>query len=182
MLLGWVIVMAAVGAFLGDNLAYWIGRSAENWARRWITRGEKGQRGLQWAHRELDRHGGSLVIVARFIPGGRTATTISCGVLHFPYRQFLAFDGGGAVLWATINVLIGYFGGAHVRQQRDRGVRAVLRCGVGLGVCHRVDPIATPTINAGIGFWLTQWSEGPHIGGSESGAPESSSAPGGEVR
>lgn len=42
MLLGWVIVMAAIGAFVGDNLAYAIGHSADDFARRWITRGEKG--------------------------------------------------------------------------------------------------------------------------------------------
>lgn len=110
-LIGWVIAMAAVGAFLGDNLAYWIGRSAEDWARRWIARGEKGKRSLQWAHRELDRHGGALVIAARFVPGGRTATTVACGVLRYPYRQFLAFDAIGAVLWATINTMIGVLGG-----------------------------------------------------------------------
>lgn len=111
MLLGWVIVMAAIGSFLGDNLAYWIGRSAEDRARRWIARGEKGRRRLEWAQRELTEHGGPLVIVARFIPGGRTATMISCGVLHFPYRQFLVFDIIGAILWASINTLIGYLGG-----------------------------------------------------------------------
>ncbi|MGV0791633.1 DedA family protein [Mycolicibacterium sp. XJ1819] len=106
-----VIVMAAVGAFLGDNLAYWIGRSGERWARRLIGRGEKGRRRMDWAQAELAKHGGALVIVARFIPGGRTATTIACGVLRFPYRQFLAFDAIGAVLWATITTLIGYVGG-----------------------------------------------------------------------
>jgi membrane protein DedA with SNARE-associated domain len=111
MLLGWVIVMAAVGAFVGDNLAYAIGHSADDWARRWITRGEKGKRSLDWAHRELDRHGGPLVIVARFLPGGRTATTIACGVLDFPYRQFVVYDAIGAVVWATLNTLIGYIGG-----------------------------------------------------------------------
>lgn len=111
MVLGWVIAMGAVGAFVGDNLAYWIGRSAEGWARRWITRGEKGERRLEWAHRELDRHGGSLVIAARFVPGGRTAMTVACGVLDFPYRQFLAFDAIGAVVWATVNTMIGIVGG-----------------------------------------------------------------------
>lgn len=111
MLLGWVIVMAAIGAFVGDNLAYAIGHSADDWARRWSTRGEKGRRSLEWAHRGLDRHGGPLVIVARFLPGGRTATTIACGVLDFPYRQFVMFDAIGAVVWATLNTMIGYIGG-----------------------------------------------------------------------
>lgn len=111
MLLGWVIPMAAIGAFVGDNLAYAIGHSADDWARRWITRGEKGKRSLQWARRALERHGGPVVIVARFLPGGRTATTIACGVLGFPYRQFVVFDAIGAVTWATLNAMIGFIGG-----------------------------------------------------------------------
>lgn len=139
MLLGWVIAMAAIGAFLGDNLAYWIGRSAEDRARRWITRSEKGKRRLEWAHRNLDRHGGPVVIVARFLPGGRTATTIACGVLHFPYRQFLAFDVVGAVLWATINTLIGHLGG---RAFADHPIAAfALSVGVALAVAGGIELI-----------------------------------------
>lgn len=111
MTLGWVIVMASLGSFLGDNLAYWIGRWAEGWARRWITRGDKGRRGLEWAHRNLDRYGGSVIVAARFIPGGRTVTMVASGVLEFPYRRFLLFDAIGAVLWGGVNVLIGYVGG-----------------------------------------------------------------------
>lgn len=106
-----VIVMASIGSFLGDNLAYWIGHSAQGWARRWITRGDKGRRALDWAHRELTEHGGSIIIAARFIPGGRTPTMIACGILQFPYRQFLAFDAVAAALWGGINTLIGYLGG-----------------------------------------------------------------------
>jgi membrane protein DedA with SNARE-associated domain len=111
MVLWGVIAMASIGSFLGDNLAYWIGRSAQDWTCRWITRGEKGRRGLAWAQRELNEHGGSIIIVARFIPGGRTPTMIACGVLQIPYRQFLAFDAVAAVLWGSINTLIGFIGG-----------------------------------------------------------------------
>lgn len=111
MILAGVIAMGAFGGFAGDNIAYRIGHSAEGWARRWITRGERGQRGLDWAQRQLERHGGPVVIVARFLPGGRTATTIACGVLEFPYRQFVLYDATGAVLWATVNTLIGFVGG-----------------------------------------------------------------------
>lgn len=111
MLLGWVIVMAAIGGVVGDNLAYAIGHSTHGRVHRWIGRGAKGQRRLEWARRELGRHGGPVLIVARFVPGGRTATTISCGVLHFPYPQFLLFDAIGSILWATLHVLIGFVGG-----------------------------------------------------------------------
>ncbi|MGV0642915.1 DedA family protein [Mycolicibacterium sp. XJ879] len=139
MVLGWVIVMATIGSFLGDNLAYWIGRSAEGRARRWIARGEKASRRLDWAQEELAKHGGALVIVARFIPGGRTATTVTCGVLHFPYRQFLVFDAVGAVLWATVNTLIGYLGG---RAFADNTLAAfILSFGVALSLAGAIELI-----------------------------------------
>lgn len=137
MALGGVIVMASLGAFFGDNIAYWIGRSAEDWARRFITRGARGRRSLQWAQRELDRHGGPLLIVARFIPGGRTATTVACGVLRFPYRQFVVFDAVGAVLWGTINTLIGYLGG---RAFADNALAAfALSFGVALALAGLIE-------------------------------------------
>ncbi|OBK31070.1 hypothetical protein A5634_14605 [Mycobacterium asiaticum] len=137
MMLGWVIVMAALGGFVGDNIAYRIGHSAEDWARRWIARGEKGQRALDWAHRELDRHGGPLVIVARFVPGGRTATTISCGVLQFPYRQFLVYDAIGSVLWATLNTMIGFAGG-HAFDDRPL-LAFVVSFGVALALAGTIE-------------------------------------------
>lgn len=149
MMLGWVIAMAALGGFLGDNIAYWIGHSAEDWARRWITRGERGQRSLDWAHRELERHGGPLVIVARFIPGGRTATTIACGVLGFPYRQFLLFDAVGAVLWATLNTMIGFIGG-HAFEDRPLLAFAV-SFGVALAMAGVIELIR----------WLRRRTTGP---------------------
>ncbi|HET7327718.1 MAG TPA: DedA family protein [Nocardioidaceae bacterium] len=111
LLLTLVIACAAVGAFAGDNLAYWIGNRGQSFARRWIMRGEKGRRRLEWTERMLQRHGGSLVIVGRFIPGGRTATTVGCGVLDYPRRRFIGFDAVGALTWGAVNTLVGYLGG-----------------------------------------------------------------------
>ncbi|CAM2881469.1 hypothetical protein BST27_24225 [Mycobacterium intermedium] len=117
MVLALVIGMAAIGGFLGDNLAYAIGNSADERVHRWFARGRKRKARLEWAQRELDRHGGPLVMVARFVPGGRTATTVSCGMLDFPYRTFLVFDAIGSVLWATLNTGIGFVGG-HAFEDR----------------------------------------------------------------
>ncbi|GAB3007892.1 DedA family protein [Mycobacterium bourgelatii] len=111
MVLGLVIVMAAIGGFLGDNLAYAIGNSADERVYRWFARGKRRKARLEWAQRELDRRGGPLVMVARFVPGGRTATTVSCGMLDFPYRTFIVFDAIGSILWAALNTGIGFVGG-----------------------------------------------------------------------
>jgi len=55
--------------------------------------------------------GGTVVIVGRYIPGGRTAATFTAGMTHYPYRKFLAFDAVAAITWAAYASLLGYFGG-----------------------------------------------------------------------
>ena len=112
-----VIAVAAVGAFAGDNLAYWIGHNSRQLARRWILRGPRGERALDWARRALAHRGGSIVVIGRFIPGGRTASALGSGILEFPYPQFMVFDGIGAASWAAVNTLLGYLGGLVFRQR-----------------------------------------------------------------
>ena len=52
-----------------------------------------------------------MLIVGRYVPGGRTAATFTCGVTHYPYTRFVAFDAIAAVSWAVYASVLGYFGG-----------------------------------------------------------------------
>jgi membrane-associated protein len=105
-----IIPAAAAGAFIGDNLAYLIGRRFGSHAMERFS-GEKGQRRFKWAENQLEERGGELIVVARFIPGGRTAVTLSAGTLSYPWRRFAMFDGVAAVSWALYASLLGYYGG-----------------------------------------------------------------------
>jgi membrane-associated protein len=107
-----VIVAGAAGAIVGDNVSYGIGRwVGERTVKRWF-RGEKAQRRLEWAERMLDERGGYIIVIARFIPGGRTAVTFSAGYVHsFPWRRFIRYDVVAGVIWATYAASLGYFGG-----------------------------------------------------------------------
>ena len=106
-----VIVVAAAGASLGDNTAYLLGRHFEAGLRRIFFRGEKGDRRLAWAERQVKERGGELILVGRFVPGGRTAVTVACGTLEMPWRRFFVFDAIACVLWASYSALLGYVGG-----------------------------------------------------------------------
>jgi membrane protein DedA with SNARE-associated domain len=89
----WLIVpLVAVGAFLGDNLCYLLGRKVGDPVADRLFKGEKGQARLEWAEVALRRRGAILIGVGRFIPGGRTATTFAAGTLEMPYRQFAGFE------------------------------------------------------------------------------------------
>jgi membrane protein DedA with SNARE-associated domain len=70
-----VVIAAALGALLGDNSAYAVGNSGLRRLADRFLRSEKSRRRLEWARSQLQHHGVWIIVVARFIPGGRTATT-----------------------------------------------------------------------------------------------------------
>ena len=78
-----VVAAAAAGAFAGDNTAYLLGRRFGRRIEARFFRGERGGKQIRWAERQLDERGGELIVIGRFIPGGRTAVTLSAGTLGF---------------------------------------------------------------------------------------------------
>jgi membrane-associated protein len=106
-----LVACAAAGAFLGDNLSYLIGRRFGPWAERRFFAREKGARSRAWAERSLHRFGMQLIVVCRFIPGGRTAVTLTCGLIGYPRRRFVTATAIAAVIWALYAFFIGRLGG-----------------------------------------------------------------------
>lgn len=106
-----VILTGAVGAFLGDNAAYLVGRYFGPWIERRASASEKFANRLEWAKNQIRTRGGLLLITARFIPGGRTALTLASGITAQPRKWFAGWIAIAAVLWATYGALLGYIGG-----------------------------------------------------------------------
>jgi len=102
---------AAAGAFLGDNLCYLLGRRFGSAVQRRFFATPKGRKARAWAERSLARFGPQLIIVCRFIPGGRTAVTLTCGLTGYPRRRFTAVTAVAAVIWALYAFFIGRLGG-----------------------------------------------------------------------
>jgi membrane protein DedA with SNARE-associated domain len=95
-----VIVAGAAGAFLGDNFAYSIGhRFAPRFERRAARKPSFAKR-LQWANSQIRERGGLLLITARFIPGGRTALTLSSGITRQRRWWFVRWIFVAALIWA----------------------------------------------------------------------------------
>lgn len=109
--LGLIIPAAAAGAFIGDNLTYLIGHRFGARATERFFSGEKARHRMDWAEEQLRERGGELIIVGRFIPGGRTAVALSAGTLGYRWRRFIAFDAVATLAWATYSALLGYYGG-----------------------------------------------------------------------
>jgi membrane-associated protein len=131
-----VILFAAAGAIVGDNISYWLGRKL---GLRIVDRFFKGERRKQvdWAHRQVEERGGYLIIIGRFIPGGRTAVTFSCGMLEMRWRRFISFDVAAGLVWATYATLLGYVGGRTFEENPLKGF--LLAFVVALGIAGAIE-------------------------------------------
>jgi membrane-associated protein len=118
-----VILAASCGAILGDNISFGIGRFVgERTLKRWF-RSDKARGRLEWAERQIDERGGYLIVIARFIPGGRTAVTFASGYLPaMPWRRFIVFDVIAGVVWGCYTALLGYVGGRQFEEQPWKGL------------------------------------------------------------
>lgn len=134
-----IIAAAACGAFLGDNAAYLAGRRFGARATERFFRGDKARKTLEWAERQLTERGGELIVVARFIPGGRTAVTLGAGTLAFPWRRFAIFDAVAALIWALYASLLGYFGGRAFESAAWKGL--LLALGIAFAVTGGVEAV-----------------------------------------
>jgi membrane protein DedA with SNARE-associated domain len=131
----WLVILSgAAGAVLGDNISYGIGSWVGERTVKRVFRSEKAHQRLEWAERTLDERGAYIILIARFIPGGRTAVTFSAGYIHsLPWRRFIVYDVVACLLWATYAALLGYFGGKTFEDHPLWGVLLALGIAVGLG-------------------------------------------------
>lgn len=134
----WLLIpVAAVGAIAGDNTVYLLGRYLERPLRRRFFSGERAQERIRWAERQITERGGELIVVGRFIPGGRTAVTFVSGTLHMPWRRFITFDVVAGVVWASYAALLGYFGGRAFERDPWKGL--LLAFAIALAVAGAVE-------------------------------------------
>ena len=117
-----LIACSAAGAFLGDNLCYLLGRRFGPRVERRFFRGEKGARRRAWAERSLERYGMPLIVICRFIPGGRTAVTLCCGIVGYQRRRFVVATAVAGLIWAAYAFLIGRLGGRAIEDKPWAGL------------------------------------------------------------
>jgi membrane protein DedA with SNARE-associated domain len=113
-----VAVVGVVGflaAVVGDNIGFAIGHFggralALRWGKYVFLTSER----LDKAEAFFDRHGGKIIIVARFIEGLRQANGIVAGITGMRWQRFFLFNMIGAALWVGVWVSLGYLTGNHI--------------------------------------------------------------------
>ena len=121
-----VVAAAAAGAFVGDSSSYSVGRTFGERVTGRVFRGDKGRARREWAARTLERRGAYLIVVARFVPGGRTAATLTAGALGMRPPRFLRLAALAAAIWAAYASLLGYLGGRAFEEHPWQGLLLAL--------------------------------------------------------
>lgn len=137
-----VIVAAAIGAILGDNIGYAIGHyGGYPLIRRFGHLIRLDERKLEAAQRYFARHGDKTVFFGRFISILRTWVAFLAGVNRMPWPRFVFWNASGGIVWATIYGVLGYVLGRNLpllgRVLHVLGVggvvAAILAVAVGIG-------------------------------------------------
>jgi membrane-associated protein len=107
-----VIGAAALGSFIGEAAGYLIGRAFGPAVRdRFAADGAKAA-AYDRISALLTARGGTVVLTARFLPGGRTVAALTAGAIRYPVGRFLGFTALGTPLSAGWQAVLGYLGGA----------------------------------------------------------------------
>lgn len=110
-----VVLLGFLGAVVGDNIGFALGRFGgrrvvERWGRYILLTPER----LDKATAFFERHGGKVIVIARFVEGLRQANGIVAGTTGMHWARFLAFNALGAALWVGVWSAVGYFSGNHI--------------------------------------------------------------------
>lgn len=134
-----VIIAGAAGAFCGDNLAYELGHRFRPRVNRYAERHPKFANRIEWARGQIRKRGGPLLVTARFIPGGRTAMTITSGITDQPRQWFVRWIALAAVVWASYAAIIGAV--AKDRFKDDHTLAFLVAFGTALGITALIEVV-----------------------------------------
>jgi len=114
--LGLVMLIAATGAVIGDNIGFAIGH---HFGRNLLLRIGRffflTPKRFEHMENYFERHGNKTILVARFITGLRVFAALLAGASRkMPWRVFFFYNVAGAVLWSVVITTLGYLFGASL--------------------------------------------------------------------
>ncbi|MGH3262628.1 MAG: DedA family protein, partial [Trebonia sp.] len=108
-------IVALAAAIAGDNIGFAIGHfGGRPLALRYGKYVFLTESRLDRAEGLFQRHGGKIVVVARFIEGLRQLNGIIAGISEMRWLAFFGFNAIGATLWVGVWLALGYAAGGHI--------------------------------------------------------------------
>jgi membrane-associated protein len=121
-----LVLMAA--AIMGDTTGYWFGHKTGpplfNRPNSRLFRRDH----LLKAQAFYEKHGGTTIILARWVPFVRTFAPIIAGIAGMPYRTFMMYNVVGGLSWVLVCTLLGFFLGsfAWVRENNEKVILLIV--------------------------------------------------------
>jgi len=110
-----IVIAAAIGAIVGDNIGYAIGRlGGHPLLHRYGRYVRLDERRLTLGQYLFRRHGSKLVFFGRFVAILRAFAAFLSGANLMPWRRFLFFNALGGIVWSTTFGLGGYLLGQQL--------------------------------------------------------------------
>ena len=139
-----VALLGFMGAVIGDNIGFGIGHFGgralvERFGRYIFLTPERLDKTTDF----FNRHGGKIIVIARFVEGLRQANGIIAGTSGMHWAKFLVFNALGAALWVGIWTAIGYFSGNHIVTIYNTATRYSTFLAIAVGIF--------------VLAWLTRW-------------------------
>lgn len=128
-----IMLVAAAGAWTGDQIAYQIGTKVKVRELR-LLRTTRGRAAVDWAESALANRGAAFIIAARYIPVGRVAVNMTAGAVKYNRRRFMGLTAIAAVTWGAYSSLIGIGAGAWLHNHTMVAVVVGVVGGLVIGV------------------------------------------------
>ncbi len=130
-----VALLGFLGAVVGDNIGFAVGHFGgrplvDRYGRYILLTPERVERATSF----FERHGGKIIVVARFIEGLRQANGIIAGLSGMHWARFLAFNALGAALWVGVWASVGYASGPHINSVYNTATKYELYLAIAFGL------------------------------------------------
>ncbi len=146
-----MITVAAVGAIVGDNIGYWLGREGgRRLLYRYAILRRFADRLLPAGERFFARHGGKAVFLARFFGGVRVTGAWMAGITRMTWWRFLGWNAAGGIVWAVAFGILAFFAG---KAAADALARYGVYAAIGLA-------LVVVLLIAGLHLWRRRVAEG----------------------
>lgn len=113
--IGYIFVVAAAAAIIGDNIGFWIGdHGGYRLIHRYGHYIRADETKIKVGRLVFDRHGGKVVFFGRFVSVLRTYAAFLAGTLKMRWRRFLPYNAAGGIIWAAIYSFVPYAVGSAI--------------------------------------------------------------------
>jgi len=107
---GGALFSSILGTVAGNQIGYWVGRfGGRPFVLRWGRYAFITPERLEHAEAFFATHGGSAILLSRFVVGLRVFGALVAGTSRMPWRKFALYNILGGTVWATAAVSLGYF-------------------------------------------------------------------------